>query len=350
MKNDTIYLLHLTTEHAEELYNLVDDEEVKRYFSSFNGEKDEIISQLVGLNQNLRKQQYWGIFNTDRVLVGYISIKANLDIIKTQDPEIDTDALFEMLNESPVQGKKREERELLKAPFAVDFVTHRDFRTKGLAFMAIELLKDYAKSAGITALYFDVHQENIGSKNLMTKIGAVHLKDSDNLLYPSGIYELSLKEGPKEIADFISSHSLERQKPYNMARQMISQVPELFNQREILIELFERIFEKIPRIETCPDIESCCLKTEFNERHMEIGTKRRENPLTLIFSIAHEYGHLLQPLPSELEKKPFSREKYLREAQAWDLAEDFLRGFPLYLYHWPEFIRFRNSRLESYLP
>lgn len=335
----------LTNTNDDQFYDLVNDDVVKKYFDSFNGEREEILSRVININENPSKQYYWGIFNQVGFLIGFISLKATPSLLLPIEQDLDT-----LMNMTDEDKKKQNAYRLSIAPFSVDFVIHRNFRKCGVARQAIQFIKNYAGEAGLKHLYFEVHQENQPSHELMLKINAVEVDASDSLYYPSKTYRLDLQETDEELSDFLTSRSENNRDGYNMTRKFISRIPAYYRYRKILIELFELILTKKVIIDFNETSEYCKLRTDCWNTTLIIGNKPREDIKTMIWSLAHEYGHLLQGKPTEKQKKRYTREKFDREAEAWNLAEEWLKSKPLYLFQWQNFIRTRNSRLESYLP
>ncbi|RZJ84950.1 MAG: GNAT family N-acetyltransferase [Chryseobacterium sp.] len=335
----------LTNANTEQFYDLVNDDDVKKYFDSFNGDREEILSKLININENPSKQYYWGIFNQEGFLFGFISLKATPSLLPPKEQDLDT-----LMNMTDDDKEEQNAYRLSIAPFSVDFVTHRNFRKCGIARQAIQFIKSYAGEPGLKHLYFEIHLDNQPSHGLMRKINAVEVNASDSLFYPSKSYRLYLKETDEELNIFLTSRSDNNRKGYNMTRQFISSMPVYFQYRKILIELFELVLTKKVIIAFDEANEYCKLRTDCFDTTLIIGTKPREDIKTMIWSLAHEYGHLLQGKPREKQKKRYTKEKFDREAEAWDLAEEWLKSKPLYLFQWQNFIRMRNSRLESYLP
>ena len=353
-------LVLLNPSHADAFLEVVDDPEARQNFSAFNAEKDEIVSGLERLNDDPATKKYWGLFLEDGTLAGYIALQKSHGIWKLlkklKDKEAgisDIDDLSE-LDETDAQRKRRVHCEEYQSPYAVDVVVHPKYRGKGIAQAAIAEVVAYALKAGIPDLYFEVHQENKASLKLIKSIKAEHITAIDNYFYPGYLYHLNLAAQPEtreKVKSMINSlDTIEEKSAYNRWREFTAQVPELLPHKDIMHALFLAISEKGAHIKFVPDSDRCHWQDEVFDKMVYIGTKKRDAPLSLIWSIAHEYGHLCQPDPIDLEKKYCTREKYLREADAWDIAEVWLSDKPFFQHNWPDFIRFRNSRLESYLP
>lgn len=355
-----IQLKHLDQSHADAFFQVVDDPDVRKYFSAFNAKKEEITAGMDLLSTNPISKQYWGIFLEDGTLVGFVALQKNHGIWtilkKMQDTEagINEADNLDSLDETEPQRKRRMDCEQYQSPYALDVVIHPQYRGRGIAKETIAEVTAYALKAGIAELYLEVHQENTVSLQLIKSLNAELITKTDNLLYPSELYRLSPSaepQTPEQIKQAMRELPTQAEKTaYHRWAELSGLFPELWAHKELLNALFLAILRKKARIEWLSDIDSCRCREIIFEKFVYIGTKKRQDPLSLIWSIAHEYGHLCQAPPTDLEKKYCTREKYLREVDAWNIAETWLQDQPFYQHHWPDFIRFRNSRLESYLP
>ena len=78
-----------------------------------------------------------------------------------------------------------------------------------------------------------------------------------------------------------------------------------------------------------------------------IGIKDRLDPVTLVWSVLHEYGHTLQPnITDEIHLSPVL--KLERERDAWKRAEHKLMDFNISAADLESFRSFRESRLQRY--
>ncbi len=121
---------------------------------------------------------------------------------------------------------------------------------------------------------------------------------------------------------------------------------ELYDYRDILLKIFEDIVKKgcwIYPVEIFGDEKSshqingtCC--------HIEISLKSNQysNPLDIIWTILHEFGHHLSGLPNGKEKS------IERERQAWDLGQKILNEFPKLKVKEKDFENFRDTCLINY--
>lgn len=85
-----------------------------------------------------------------------------------------------------------------------------------------------------------------------------------------------------------------------------------------------------------------------NRGLMHIGLKDRWTPVDIIWSILHEFGHLLQ----DVEELPVVEEdialKYFREKDAWDRAEIEMKTYPKLASLAKQFYSYRDAQLISY--
>ncbi|GAA4203927.1 hypothetical protein GCM10022289_20950 [Pedobacter jeongneungensis] len=70
--------------------------------------------------------------------------------------------------------------------------------------------------------------------------------------------------------------------------------------------------------------------------------------LDILWSIFHEYGHLIQRRPLDEELKEGTMAKYLRETDAWHKAETKASEFDILNPHFDEFKRYRAACQASY--
>ena len=77
-------------------------------------------------------------------------------------------------------------------------------------------------------------------------------------------------------------------------------------------------------------------------------TIKRDDPLTLIWSLYHEYAHTTQPLQTKEQAVEGSWAEFKREIDAWIIAEKELRNYPFFKDHLDSYKKFKKERLNSY--
>jgi RimJ/RimL family protein N-acetyltransferase len=350
-----IILRHFKESNAEEFYDMVNDASIKEFIEELDAPKDQVLCKFNGLNDNIYYHQYWGIFKPDGTLVGFISLKKNKSIYKAlaaKDlaPTQSVDD-FELPTEEEV--KDREWRAKVNAPYAIDVVIHRNYRKFGFAQAAIRKIIAYASAAGVKRLYFEINAYNEKSLQMIESLHCRSVIDAANH-YGHEVFEYELIPSKLTTAEIM--HELntlpndQERNAFNFWRQMTDSFPELIFHRDILTSFYNAIVVRDVIIKPTDNVSSCQYTTDLYENLLWVSLQPREEQLTIIWSIAHEYGHMCQPEATVLERKLHTREKYLREADAWDKAELWLKDKTIYLHNWPSFIKFRDSRLENYLP
>jgi len=137
----------------------------------------------------------------------------------------------------------------------------------------------------------------------------------------------------------------------NIMRETLARFPVLAGYKDILSFVFMAFFRHggLVRFDEYavgayvnPDrLKGCYVYNLF------IGIKDRVDPLTIVWSILHEYGHTLQPnITDEIHISPVLTLE--READAWDRAENKLMDFNISPADLESFKTFRGARLQSY--
>jgi len=142
-------------------------------------------------------------------------------------------------------------------------------------------------------------------------------------------------------------------KKRNMLRELFASIPDLKSFEEVFDELFEEFYSKDAIIIIDLLINSSRLAQTPNNtisRNFElyVGIKERKNPLDILWSIFHEYGHLLQARPTDQELIEGTNAKYLREMDAWDLGEKKLLTFKNLKPYLDDFNIYRSKCQMSY--
>lgn len=138
----------------------------------------------------------------------------------------------------------------------------------------------------------------------------------------------------------------------NNLRQLFGIVPELKSFEPIISQLFSEFYLKKAIIIIDPLLGSSHLgQTRFNtiSRNFElfIGTRERE-PLEILWSIFHEYGHLQQDRPTSEEATDGTLAKYLRERNAWEIGQNKFLEFDILKTHLDNFEAYRSTCQSSY--
>jgi ribosomal protein S18 acetylase RimI-like enzyme len=349
-------LAHFSSEDESAFIEMVADPDIQKYFQELDNDIEIIRYKFRGINEDIVAAQYWGIYNKDGVMVGFCALKKSLNVYHTlktisQDKtdEINDDLIFE----TPEEEKKRKWREKFRSPYVVDIAVHKNFRGRKIGKLCLTKVLDYVALAAIKEVYFEVHEDNKPSINLIEGLEPELIADA-SVHNGHRLYRLSTKlVMPNAEALRSECLSLIATKDKNLCnhwRKTVIFVPELNPHRQIITELYGAIITEGARLDPNENMKYCRHTNDYIDKAVIVGLQQREDPLTLIWSIAHEYGHILQNEAKEKERQDYTREKYLREADAWDKAEKWLFDKPFYIYNWSSFIRFRNKRLESYLP
>lgn len=333
---------------------MVDDEEIKANFDEFKLEKEIIGYKFSGLNDEIPLSQYWGIFLTDSTLVGFIALKKSHAIFKTLDrlkqetiADVDVDITFET-NE---QRLRREWREKIKAPYAVDVAVHKDYRRKDIARKALNKIYAYAASAGLKEIYFEVREDNRASKALIAGFDPKKTVSAADH-YGHEIFRLDVNTAvpsKEELLEEIRKAPAGDKSLLITWKHTVTAFPDLAPHRKLILSLFRQILAHGADLVTTDQCKGCRHVVEYDKKKIIVCLAKRENPLTLVWSLAHELGHLKQEEAKGLECKDFTLEKFMREEDAWKIAEKLLSDEPLFIYNWDSFFQFRHERLESYL-
>jgi len=341
-------LIALEMAHAEAFYDLVNDDEVRSFFEHFCNTKEDILARMPDKATEPDNQEYWLIAEGDAI-VAYATIKKNTTIYDAlhPEPELDVDdpeflAAFDRTQEQQQSfdiAKEAEKKRL--APFAVDIIVHRGYRKRGIALRAFELLAELAKARGVDEVYLEVHRDNEASGKMVQKLRSELVATNDRFYYPSSIYRypISFLKTERQFRSFW--------------RELLSFVPELQPHLELLREWFYSMSTAFVVNRFNKETTLCKLGQELQYQNrmfsLQIGVAKRDDPLTLIWSLFHEFGHFCQPEPTEAEMRDNTQEKYEREADAWRIAEEKLSGELFYQENKHSFEHYRNEALKSYL-
>lgn len=110
-------------------------------------------------------------------------------------------------------------------------------------------------------------------------------------------------------------------------RELLSFVPELQPHIELLREWFYSMSAAHVDKRFVKETTLCKLGQELQYANrmfsLQIGVAKREEPLTLIWSLFHELGHFFQQEPTEAEMRDNTQEKYDREAEPGVLRKKY---------------------------
>jgi len=194
----------------------------------------------------------------------------------------------------------------------------------------------------------------VNSLKLMSAFGCELVIPTEIENWPD-IYQLGIKipEAPsreKELERLRELQNIPEINGYNDWRAIIKQIPELVPHEKLLTDLFTAVHAEGSRIEFDEKRNDCHFESDGYEKILTIGTTKRNDPLSIIWSIAHEYGHACQKYATANEKVLFSQANYEREADAWNRGQQWLRNTIYYRHNWPSFINLLHQRLQKYLP
>jgi len=341
-----IKLIDLTPAHTSEFLDLLNDDDVRKYFQDFDRAPAEIAERIQdGNNENDTRQQW--LIEADGRIVGYITLKKSAQVFDVLNPvpelDVDDPNYFDELELRPEEqrslNQKKGAEKLSLAPFSIDVIIHRDYRQLRIASRAFRIIADRLHAKEIDSIFLEVHQENGSSMNWVTGLGARWVTSVDDPFYPRHIFRYHLKRSP-QVRDAV--------------RELISFSEQLKTERLILNGLFDEFFHHWLMVEYWKDKETCKFKGSIGQTNREfrlgIGVKPRPNPMTMIWSLAHELGHSRQPEQTEAEGINGSTAQYAREKQAWDFATEWLQPYPYYQENIALFIAYRDELLSSYLP
>ena len=251
------------------------------------------------------------------------------------------------------QINKREKLEKLQSPYAIDIAIHPSHRQQGIGKAGLKQVFQYAAEAGLKECYFEVREDNGKSQQLISGFNPEKVINAQQH-YGHDLYRLPIvnqyatdEELKQQIKD---EENAEKKKLIVKWRFLVLAIPELTPHRTLILELFEAIALKGASIDFHDKHEGCSHSNLFGHHTVNISLIPRPSPISLIWSIAHEYGHLLQRDAVGDEKTPFTYKRFLREQDAWLKAGDWLKDKTLFIYNWPDFVRFSHRRLEDYLP
>jgi len=93
-------------------------------------------------------------------------------------------------------------------------------------------------------------------------------------------------------------------------------------------------------------------QTPFNKAEnrplLFIGLKDRKDPLEVVWSLLHEYGHVQQGEPTLAEILKDGNAKQAREKDAWNRAELIMAADPFLRQYAQHFSQYRDTLLGSY--
>ncbi|WP_179414533.1 GNAT family N-acetyltransferase [Mucilaginibacter sp. E4BP6] len=327
MNNDTtlsdITLRHFLPEDQQQFVAMVDDPEIKNYYREFNDDYEVILSKFNGINTNVPAVQYWGIFDAGNELAGFITLKRNHSVFKTLqklEQSATGDAGNDFTFETDEQIKKRERLEKLQSPYAVEIAIHPAHRERGFARLALTQVYEYAAKAGLKEIYFEVRQDNEKSRSFIESLRPVKVVTAEDH-HGHDLYCLRVTIKPVPDAELLEQIKAEKdmakQKLLVNWRYLVRDVPELTPHRELVMELFEAIALKGASIDFHKKHEGCSHSIVLDHHFVNISLSSRPDPTTLIWSIAHEYGHLLQEDAQGDEKSIYTYKRFLREQDAW---------------------------------
>ncbi|MFC7524152.1 hypothetical protein ACFQRK_09375 [Parapedobacter sp. GCM10030251] len=141
----------------------------------------------------------------------------------------------------------------------------------------------------------------------------------------------------------------------NNLRQVSDKVPGSSKYMNILDDLLELFYQKDTAIVVDANLEKSRLEQTLNNHEnrnfrLYIGISNRTEPLEVIWSLLHEYGHLLQRPPTDLEQTDGTPEKYEREKDAWRKAEDKFTEYSALCTYFDNFQAYREFSESSYKP
>jgi hypothetical protein len=123
-------------------------------------------------------------------------------------------------------------------------------------------------------------------------------------------------------------NSIDESKVKNIVRHLVEKGNLLSYKEELVIIIskvyFEGCFIHVDEHKSSSSITSNPFRPS-NSRTLVIGIKDRNEPIEILWSILHEYGHIIQghPSPDILKDRQL---QYEREAEAWLTAEAKANG------------------------
>lgn len=344
---------HFQSNDRSQFLALAAATDIKAHFDEFNLDQEIIAYKFGHLNDDIPYTQYWGIFLPDDDLAGFIGLKKSPVIYgalqkQAAPPKTDKELVFETL-EQETHGKWREK---IKAPYSADVAIHPDHRRKRLAQAALNWLYCYTAAAGLREFYLEVREDNTASGQLIRCLdpelvveAAIHFGHD---LYRVEI-NIPARSSTSLLEDIRTADSGEKE-TYTVLRHCLMAFPVLSAYRDLLLELFRAMKSLKAELVTTDQCRGCSHEIDELTRRVIVCLRERPDPLTLVWSLAHELGHLLQDEPQGNERREFTLQKFRREEDAWKQAERWLDNKPLFLFQWEHFYKFRHERLESYFP
>lgn len=137
----------------------------------------------------------------------------------------------------------------------------------------------------------------------------------------------------------------------NITRETLRRYPVLADYSEILTFVFMAFFRqgglvRFDEHSVGASVQPGMLKGCY-VYDLFIGIKDRVDPITLVWSVLHEYGHTLQQkITDEIHLSPVL--KLERETDAWNRAEHKLTDFNISAADLESFRSFREQRLQCY--
>ena len=349
-----VKLKHFVDADVDAFMQMVADPEIKEYFDELDDDDEMIRYKFMGINDNILSSQYWGIYLPDGELAGFVSLKKRHAIYKTlhkknHQPTGDID---ELTFESNEETKAREWREKINSPYAADVAIHPNFRRRGIGKAALIELQKYAASVSLNAIYFEVREDNDPSSSLIAGMAPKQMATAEEHYYHD-LYRFDIEwqpmSGDEMKEELKKMKTTEDKILYNHWRQIVTAIPELTTHRDLVMKLFKAILAEGAMIDMKEEYTSCHHIKDLFEKAILISLKKRDEPLTIIWSIAHEFGHLLQEEATDEEQKLYTIEKFRREEDAWKKAEQWLSIEPFFIFNWRDFFKFRHDRLNNYL-
>lgn len=350
-----IQLRHFQPEDRAAFLTLAGDLAIKTYFEEFDLSEELIGAKFGGINDDIPFVQYWGIFLADDTLVGFAALKKSTAIWRTLQkkavPPLD-ETRDEIVFESREQEERRKWREKTNAPYSADVAIHSAYRRKYLATAALDWLYNYTAAAGLDAFYLEVREDNAASAQLVQRLRPQLLVNAADH-HGHDLYHVAvepLARSSASLLEDIRTADVAEKETFTVLRHCLMAFPALSAQREVLLGLLRAMKAMKAELVTTDHCNGCSHEIDELQRRIIVCLKQRPDPLTLIWSLAHELGHLQQEEPNAKERREFTLEKFHREEDAWKNAERWLADQPLFWYQWEHFFRFRHERLESYFP
>ncbi|PWS26167.1 hypothetical protein DHW03_15335 [Pedobacter yonginense] len=144
-----------------------------------------------------------------------------------------------------------------------------------------------------------------------------------------------------------------KSKKSSTIRELIAAAPDLLPFEQVIDQLLSEFYDGgASIIIDSRRISSYLAQTPFNSRtrnfELFIGVRDRKTGLNILWSIFHEYGHLIQDRPTGEELIEGTNAKYLREIDAWDKAQKRLLEFDNLIPYFNDFKIYRSTCTSSY--